>query len=287
MRKLYLVLILLVTFLNVKAQFSSATPKDRERIAGKVTHVILTGNEKFDKSLKDNLKKHWTINKLEYNDVEYFNKNIFDKEQYFIKVFDLQFINQRSITLTLDTSKGTRIAFLQGNKNFDFNYYPDLFVLGDIFLNTMGNENKLELCTYRMKNIIQQLDNCLNLTMNKEFVSHSPPYWFKFYAKRGKELRKTKTVLLCEEDLDGFSKTEISKIFKGKFEVVNKAKLNKIIEDGNDGYCYVQQVCEYSINYLSIIDTKNGTPLLFQQIFSFEIHKKITLKYLEKLLNDF
>ena len=221
---LFAILMITITPLSLKAQVGYAPSKSLAKLEQSKTLVVLTGDEKYDKILKEAVSQYWDVNDFTFVSEEQLNKSLLLKG-YFILMHQNNKTSRASFS-----SPETMILFTSGqsiNKLSNENIYAQT---------TIGyssqNKERVALQIKSIKSILNLItENDIN-SEHKMIVQTQ----IKHINSKSTQLKKG-TILIDKTFIS--SEVEMAKlnsIYPNKIKVLSNKEINEILDRKEDGY---------------------------------------------------
>ena len=266
--KLKIIFLFVTSFTSIlNAQLSAVDykSKDFEQFRGSKTHVVLTGDKKFDSEIKSAMTDLWKVTPIEFISDSEFDNKISDKTASFISL--LVVVGAKNNYHYLGLING-------GQKKRTRYKYDDMLAYCPI--NFYQNENNLVDCNYRVRNMVQSMVQSMEIVQKNDIRGSS--YGIvkdlqKYYNTKSYKI-KERTLLFCDETLGNkLTNIEVSGFYPFKFEICNKQKIEQVIKDKSTDYYYFQPGITLNKS-MFVFDPSNGEVVYFEfSIMGLNINK--------------
>jgi hypothetical protein len=220
MKKFYVFLLVIITFVHVQAQREYLPTKaDLDHFYTTKTYVVLEENQLSDYNLEitDAVKKFWDITEYEFIKMKEFSQKSTDENASFLYPATVSFEKDRS---------NTRYVFLclsLGGENFNLDELRDV---ANIPLSYYGVDS--DHYSYKLGTLVRFLQNHVKIiTEDPSIISQNV---YKYYNENMGDL-KGKTLYLVEENLDREvnSVSKIKSVYPYKVKIVDQETVKELI----------------------------------------------------------
>jgi hypothetical protein len=233
MKNITSIALFLFVALAARGQYSASGVKsdgfDVYKGAGKM-YVMLSGDGVADNKLKDAISKNWSLRPVTYISSAEVEEKIGDKSACFMFPFEI------------DNGKGQYYHFfgiLPGGKKKLSKYgYDD--VLAYCPIDKYMTEPNFQDASFRYSVMVKNLQNVMEKVEKSNMSGNQFSLGKEFNEQNNKNLKKIKTkTLLVNADL-GLDEKEIKEVYKYKFELCSKAKIDEAISKKDPNYVVFQ-----------------------------------------------
>ena len=253
----------IITSFQLNAQFGGTQKKEilTSRFLKTNLHILLTGDEHFDKNLKKGFEDFWTITEFE------FIKNLdeIDTEDESVSYLCP---TQKTITDNYSTQTYNRYGILIGGKeNFNFRN------VADIILDNFGYEKFVIEAAYRAYDMPKLMQDYIQMRIDGAPISGKTPIKIRYsagfvYNKKSPKI-KQKTLLVDKRQLKSgkyfpygrkkeFSQADFTSLYNGKVKFVSTKELEEAINERNSNFTYLSTVFSRK-KYILVIDCESGS----------------------------
>lgn len=237
-KSLYIVFFVIALCGDFYAQFSSTgynSDEFKKFELAKSIDVVLTGDANYDEAIKSAISSNWSLKPTNFITSEQFEESIKDETKSFLLLCKIEYRPSQSYHF---------LTILNGGKKKLSKYgYGDLIAYCP--LNFFGDENKLTNCAYRLPILIHQLESTVKLIKDEKLSGGSFDLGEKLsqiYNKKSNIISKQNKVLLINSELGNIKldNNDISEVYKNRFEICSKSKIEEVIKTKNSNYVILQ-----------------------------------------------
>lgn len=255
-----LILILFLVISNCYSQEVNTDIREYANFKQGTTYFIMSRDKNYNKIVNDILVKYWKINKFEMiasKDIE----KLKGESSFFVDLVEYSFSRTGGTTGALNMSYG--IQKLAMFKDFKKNTPKDVMSLIQL-----EEVSQLELLF-----AIQLLQSQINLVfeMNTKKDMDIKDLLEEVSERRQKRIQEKTLYLEYNTLKDGIDTQEkLKKIYSHKFEITNKEKINKAIENQDENVAYAKMINYRNLKFVLFFSAKNSELLYGRVVAGFD-----------------
>lgn len=253
MNRLLFILIFIFSLNFIHAQFSPKTNgySSFARFIKTDTYFVLTGNEKIDAVIKEEVAKNWTITPFRFLPADSFLLVSKDRDKSFVYINKMKQMGNGKFLKT--------IALVNGGYDEKATYYSN--TLAYISIDNEGYEANEEDVMYRYGHLLIQLQDIVEIEKEENLVGSNEEdiraKFIKLYNKRCGALQE-KTLLIDRRYLSQkiISETELMNLYKFNVSFVSKQEIEKAIQMKDASKAYLVSALNlFKINTITDCET--------------------------------